>query len=325
VSRSLLAPALAIAFSLTQGACSDDDASSGAAPQQGAVVFGVTRQLVPGETVDRLRVTLRAGGLIARVEELTADGRDGATLAFPAEFALDGDEGTTVAATFEAFAAGDDEPVVTRMTVTRIPANRAALDRVELETCCASAGVGAPEEPIACDARTTCARGECVDPLRDPALLPDYVAGWGDGADVCRPPGDGAPALDVGQGVVDYAPTEDGDLAQVEAGPQGGHHFWVAVRADNILQKGTITTLRGHVPELDFDIEPFAAIFALEPSDQCGCELYGLRYQIDLSRPVTDLVGKTVELTAEMKDMSGATATGRRTFQLSDTIVSPEG
>ena len=73
----------------------------------------------------------------------------------------------------------------------------------------------------------------------------------------------------------------DGVVAQVEAGPQGGHHIWVAVRMKGLLQSGSITSVTGHFPELDQDVGPFQVIFTFDQDEGGYCKLYGLRFQLD--------------------------------------------
>jgi hypothetical protein len=46
--------------------------------------------------------------------------------------------------------------------------------------------------------------------------------------DICKHGGD--PEVIVGHGFGDYLPSDDGDVAEVEAGPQGGFHILIGAR-----------------------------------------------------------------------------------------------
>jgi hypothetical protein len=304
-------------------------------PSQGVVVFGLTSQLVrPYFDVDRLRVTLRRGGVPLREETFARDPEDPEAFSRPRELVVEGEEGTTVAATFEPFAAGAHEPLLTRTAVTEIVGGRVVLHTVELESCC-SAGRSADEihhvagaEPtsaIACDATSTWKAGACVERFVPPAELADYEPTWADGADPCRPPGRHTPSLDIGQGVLDYVPAESGDELQLEtnAGQGAGmYHVWIAIHADAVPQKGTITQVTARVSKLDYEVPVSAVIFTLEPSDIRGCELAGLRLVATTGAPpVASMAGRSIDVTVKLTATDGTTVSATRTLRLSETSI----
>ncbi len=91
--------------------------------------------------------------------------------------------------------------------------------------------------------------GACAAAAVDAKTLPAYSPTWTKVSnDICKPTGSGPPVVSVGEGQSDYLPTMDGDVAQVEAGPQGGHHVWIAIRMKGLLQSGSITAVTGHFP-----------------------------------------------------------------------------
>ena len=49
--------------------------------------------------------------------------------------------------------------------------------------------------------------------------------------------------LFLGTGQTDFSPLNDGQTLQLERGPQGGHHIWIAARMKNLRQSGSRTTL----------------------------------------------------------------------------------
>jgi hypothetical protein len=102
----------------------------------------------------------------------------------------------------------------------------------------------------------------------------------------------------------------DSAEAQVEAGPQGGHHIWIAVRMKGLLQSGSITSVTGHFPELNQDIGPFQVIFTFDQDEGGYCKLYGLRFQVDQTLIVDQVLGKTLDVQVKVTDKEGAIGIG---------------
>ena len=282
-------------------------------PLRGDVVFGVTSNLRVGVDILRLHVVRKVNGAVVSDDELFSDGASPFQMPLEIGFA-DGAEGDDVDIEIEAFGS-TSAPLIVRTAGTTVRAGRTLLMRVDLAAACA--GSSAP----ACDAPQTCTGGVCGASHVNPAMLEEYSAGWSQGkADICKP-NDGPPTLIVGKGQADYLPTSDYDLAQVEAGPQGGHHIWIALRMKNLRQSGSITTLSGRVEELDLDLNPFTVIFTFDPDEGGFCKLYGLRFQIDGATDVEQLLGKTILVKANVKDKDGDVGTAERWVKLSSDIL----
>lgn len=296
----------------------------GPAPEDpGSVVVGVTSELRAGVDIQELHVVMRVNGAIIHDETRgTWSGAD-VPLSFPAELSFDQvSEGDRVEVELEAFGGGKLRLLlVTRRAATEVVGGRKLLLRVRLESeCTPSAG----DDAAACDAPTTCITGSCRDSFVSPSKLEVYSPSWSqESTDICKPAGAGEPVVVVGKGQSDYLPMDDGEVAQVEAGPQGGHHIWVAVRMKNLHQSGSITTVSGHVEELDLDLSPLNVIFTFDQDEGGYCKLYGLRYQLDTNGvDVHTLLGKQVRVRATITEGKGSSVgTGERLVTLSDTIL----
>jgi hypothetical protein len=161
----------------------------------------------------------------------------------------------------------------------------------------------------------------CVASVVPPQNLPAYTSTWSAPADPCKPPGAGPPVVIVGEGQADYIPLMDGDTDQVEAGPQGGHHVWVAIRTKNLRQSGSITAVTGHFPDLGVDVGPFNVIFTQEIDEGGYCKIYGLRFQLDQQVNINTLLGHPLDITVAVTDPDGTVGTGTRSVVLSQTIL----
>jgi hypothetical protein len=283
----------------------------------GSVVLGLTSKLTPGAGIDAMHVVIKAGGNVVVDEERSASAKN---LSFPSEFKADDlEDGEPVEATITATSGGDTTPALTRIASTEAIAGKSLLLQVELEGACVQLpGGSAPS----CTAPATCIHGVCKDSHVDGSKLPAYTPTWSKKTvDVCKPQGAGDPAVVVGQGQADYLPIDDNATAQVEAGPQGGHHIWVALRLKNLTQSGSITSLTGHFPELGYDVGPFNVIFTFDPDEGGYCKIYGLRFQLDIDHDIHEMLGKTFEITATIKDKDGDVGTGKKTVKLSSDIL----
>ena len=208
---------------------------------------------------------------------------------------------------------------MTRLAATTILAGKKLLLQVALDSrCVAAPGATVPT----CAAPQTCVAGQCADATVPANGLPLYTPGWSTvSTDPCKPTGGGAPVVVVGEGQADYLPMMDGDTDQVEAGPQGGHHVWVAIRAKNLHQSGSITSVTGHFPDLGLDVGPFTVIFTMEPDEGGYCELYGLRFQLDETTPIDQLLGHPLDITVTVTDSDMSVGTGTRNVVLSQTYL----
>lgn len=297
-----------VAWAAVAVAATGCPSSPGPSPPTGSVIVGVTSDLT---TLDSIDVQMFEGGSLARQETLPP--------AFPTELPFsDLPDGQDVRVELEGIVEGLGT-VVRRSAATTIVGGQVLLLPVGLEAACQTA----PDE-VACSPPQTCIQGACQSELTPASALDAYSEDWAGGgsSDVCKPPGGEPPTVTVGEGQGDYLPLGDGDLVQVEAGPQGGYHVWVAVRMKNLLRSGSVTMVSGYVPELDYTVPSFNVIFTFDQDEGGFCKLYGLRYRLDSETAAIEaLLGKTLELTVTITDKDGTVGTGQKTVTLSDDFI----
>lgn len=282
-------------------------------PGTGEVIVGVTSSLRVGVDLLELHIVQKVNGETRSDKVLQSDGASPFTLPLELPFS-NLPEGDDVEVEIEAFGP-NDLPLFTRRAATTVLGDRKLLLRVDLSSACI--GLSAPT----CSETQTCTGGVCGPVYVHPALIEDYWAGWTKGqTDICKP-NDGPPTVLVGKGMSDYLPVDDYEVAQLEAGPQGGHHIWIALRMKNLRQSGSITALKGYIKELDTDANPFTVIFTFDPDEGGYCKLYGLRFQLDGAVKVDQLLGKTVKVTATVKDKDGDVGVGEKWVKLSNDIL----
>lgn len=218
---------------------------------------------------------------------------------------------------------GDTE-VVSRKLWTRFSPGRKKLAYVRLEAGCNRALmmggdlVMGPE----CGATETCISRVCRSP--EVSEMPDFRDDWAE-----SPPsacGEGpTPELSLGKGEAAFTTLTEGETVTIERGPQCGHHVWLAIRAKNLSQWKTITTMTASQPGGP-TILPTARASALSVLGDGSCELAGLRFQLDIGGvQVKDLLGKPLDLTLEAKDAQGRSARLTRRVQVADAIANPTG
>jgi hypothetical protein len=285
-------------------------ASCGPPTDGTGLVVGVTTELQPGADFDELSYELDVNG--ASRERRTLDVLPSM---FPLELPLDdlagGDE-VVVKLTAKSVGA----VMLERTASTRAVGGQRLLLRVPLDPACRE-----PQAPT-CAAPLTCIGGSCADAFVPPEKLEEYAQGWGNGgADACKGIGQ-PPVVEVGAGQADYLPTMDGDVAQVEAGPQGGYHVWIAIRVRGVRQSSSVTTVTGSIASLGYEIAPYAVVFTFEPSEGGACELFGLRFRLDdKDHPVSALLGQDLHVDVSVKDTDGTVGEGSRIVRLSDDIL----
>lgn len=289
-------------------------------PTHGTVIVGVTSDLRIGVDIDRVHAVMSVSGKVTAEKDFTTTSAT-SPLKLPTELAFaDLAGGTDVAVQLDAYGVGGGTmPLTSRIASTRIVAGKKLLFRIALDSRCVVApGSSAPT----CTAPETCVAGACVASAIDPKTLPAYSPTWTKVSnDICKPTGSGAPVVSVGEGQADYLPTMDGASAQVEAGPQGGHHVWIAIRMKGLLQSGSITSVTGRFPELNQDVGPFQVIFTFDQDEGNFCKLYGLRFQLDQTVPIDQLLGKTLDVQVKVTDKEGAVGIGKRTVVLSKELI----
>jgi hypothetical protein len=288
-----------------------------------------------GGVVSALHVKIAVGG--ASVLDEWVKPPHGSRVGFPQPFerrisgAADGRARVDV----EVDAIGDPAaaPLFERRASTQFVPEREALLRVPLESRCivypprppGASKVPGPLSGPTCTAPGTCIMGICQLPDVPVARLEPYAPNWPTNApDRCKPRGGGPPDLQVGTGQSYYLPLTKGQILQAEAGPQGGHHIWIATRMKNLKQTGTTTRVSGVQPETGAKIPPTTLAFAYAPDEGGYCKLFGIRYQLDNEgidyRP---FLGKPLDVTVTATDIAGATATTTVHVQIAPTLLNP--
>jgi hypothetical protein len=144
-------------------------------------------------------------------------------------------------------------------------------------------------------------------------------------ADICSR--GGAPQLQIGQGQVGYLEIAPNAALTAEAGPQGGHHVWLAVRMQNMRQLSRtvvsaveVTTQR-RVPDL-------ALALSYVAGEGGYCTLYGLRYQFDATLDATPVdykffLGKELDVTISLSDETGASVQATKRIRIAEALAAP--
>ncbi len=251
----------------------------------------------------------------------------------PWEKIVSGPPSAPVDVAVEALGAPGAAPLLTRLASTQLVADREPLMRVALESRCVvyptqTPGPGRAPGPLSgptCKAPTTCILGVCQSGAVGPDDLEPYSATWPKNApDRCKPRGGGDPFLAIGTGQTDYLPLAPGQTLRAEAGPQGGHHIWIATRMKNLKQTLTTTRIEAIQPETGTPIPPSTFVFTYAPAEGGTCKLFGLRYQLDNGGiDYKQFLGKPLDVRVTLTDQTGTTATGTARIQVAPTIVNP--
>ena len=291
------------------------------------LVIGLTSDLNPGDEFDRLAITMKVDGAIVQQSnfDLVANPPD---VTFPAELNFtDFPDDAKLELDIEAIDSNGAVARILRHLETRgIADGEKRLLRINLEERCltnAPPGSGDVDAPTCNETTQTCVTGKCRDAFVHPSEQESYVSGWPDAfSDVCKPTGAGAPEILVGEGQSDYLALEDYAVAQLEAGPQGGHHIWVAARVRNLHRSGSITEVSGVIPALGLTISPLKVIFTMDQDEGGYCKLYGLRFQVDIDGDdVETMLGHELKVVVEINDVSGDQGTAEKWVTLSDNLL----
>jgi hypothetical protein len=294
----------------------------------GTLVVGVTSDYRAGTDLAQLDVVMQVDGEVLSQQSLALGTSSGKT-SFPAEFSFDGvSEGSTLTLTLRGFDIDGVLRVARHLETTAI-GDATNLVRIHLESECMLRSdaeaqlISLPSAPTCNESTETCIAGACgsanvpagdQEPYRD-----DWPQAFGD---ICKPEDAGAAEVIVGKGQSDYLAAVDYELAQVEAGPQGGHHIWIAARIKNLRRSGSITSVGGEIPALMVSVTPLKVIFTFDPDEGDYCMVYGLRFQLDIDgAEIETLLGAEVKVMVEVTDSDGDSASGERWFTLSDDIL----
>jgi hypothetical protein len=217
-------------------------------------------------------------------------------------------------------------PILTRLAKASFVANQSLLVRVLLQTQCIEALPGGPPGGPTCTAPATCVAGSCVDETQASTPVP-YDPGWATNTpDACKPANAGPPVVQIGTGQTDFLPLTDGQTLQLEQGPQGGHHIWIAARMHNLRQSGSTTTITATQPGGSASVSPTAFVFTFDTDEGGFCKLYGLRFQVDAGGgDYHAFLGQPLDVTVTIKDSTGASGSATAHISLAPTILCPNG
>ena len=289
-----------------------------------------------GGVVSALHVVVRVAGAVVDDERIQPP--HGSRVGFPQpwEKTLSGAGKGTAKVDVEVEAIGGDpgaKPLFSRLSSTHFAPGRTVLLRVPLEARCivypvvprGATKVPGPLSGPTCTAPATCIMGACQSSEVPPARLEPYAPGWPTNApDRCKPRNGGPPDLQVGTGQSYYVPVTPMQVLQAEAGPQGGHHIWIAARMKNLKQAGSLTKISGLQPGTNTPIPPTTLAFTYAPDEGGYCKLYGIRYQLDNEGiDYKQFLGKPLDVTVSVTDPSGSTATATTHVQVAPTLLSP--
>ena len=158
-------------------------------------------------------------------------------------------------------------------------------------------------------------------PTPGPPVTPPVDAAHVDAAEldgVCKTVAGAPPEVVLGKGQSDYLPLADLEMVTVEAGPQGGHHIWMAILMKNLLRTGSLTRLTAVAPATGTTISPYEVIYTFDPAEGGYCKLFGLRFQLDLDGvDYVPLLGKELDVTATVTDQGGDSGHDSRRVMLS--------
>lgn len=335
----LVAHVSAVAFPVI-GAVIGTACGSSAPPPVAAdtvVVLGVQSDPMGG-LLGTVHVTATVAGVTQVDQSLTLD-TAGALL--PTEFRVTPPAGSTGASApidvkVEGYPAGarlredgGGDPVLTRRVSASFEGGATKLLRVHLDSRCV---VGPPlrgDGALACATPQTCISGRCEDVA--PAQLEEYGPNWAsDAPDICKPIGHGDPQVVVGTGQTDYLPIADGQKLQVELGPQGGHHVWIAVRMRNLKQSGSTTTITSVQPSTGTVVPPTAFVFTFDRDEGGYCKLFGLRYQLDngaadLKNDYKKFLGQPLDISIEVADAAGSRTKSTVHTVIDTKVLCPTG
>jgi hypothetical protein len=305
--------------------------SPGASPPETAVIVGVQSEPLNG-ALGSLTVATTLGG--AANTDAALDPR-----ALPYEVKIlprGGDEDASVAVTVNGYGQVQPEAdggpampplLLVRTAETHFVRGETKLLRVLLQGQCFQGLPGGPLGGPTCSSPQTCINGVCQSDVVPPQGLEPYTPAWASNTpDICKPANAGPPVVQVGTGQTDYLPVTDGQTVQMEQGPQGGHHVWIAVRQHDIAQTGSTTTITSVEPASGVVGPTLAFAFTFVQDEGGFCKLYGLRYQVDIDgADYHAFLGKPLDVSVAVADMSGTKGTGVAHLNIAPTLLCPSG
>jgi hypothetical protein len=328
--RSLLALVLALPIGLAACPGSSTDPQPGAT----ALVVGVQSDDF-GALVGSVHVVVKQDDVVVRDETFATVA--GSPSPLPKEIELSGAVGARIDVSAEALPSGGGAPIISRLASARLPpaidGSAKKLLRVYLDSRCVvlPSTPGGPLVGVTCAAPLTCIAGGCTSGEVGEAALEDYEPMWALAPpDICRPAKHGPPEVIIGTGQTDYASLAEGQVLQLEKGPQGGHHIWIAARMKNLRQSGSTTSITAKIEGDPEPVPPVSFVFTFDRDEGSYCKVWGLRYQVDagaadLRAAYKRFLGKRLAVTVEVLDSTGARASATRVVQLADKLLCPDG
>jgi hypothetical protein len=302
------------------------------AAEPAQLVVGIQSEPLGG-VVSAVHVVVRIAGVVADDETITPP--NGSLAGFPQPWektlSAPGGGAPEVDVTVEGLGPPHTPTLITRLASTHFVPGHLQLLRIQLEAPCIvypqfPAGRLKTPGPLSgptCAAPTTCIQGRCQSGVVPPANLEAYAHNWPNNQpDRCKPANAGAPVLQIGTGQTDYLPLAVGQTLQAEAGPQGGHHIWIATRMKNMKQRLTTTRIEGLQPDTQTSIPPSTFVFTYNPDEGDFCKLFGLRYQLDNGGiDYKQFLGKPLDVIVTVTDQTGTAATSKAHIQVAPTLV----
>jgi hypothetical protein len=301
------------------------------------LVVGVQSEPMGG-VISSLHVVIDVGGVVTVDQVIKPPGPS--LIGFPQPWEkripAEGKIGQPVEVRVDAFglATASGGVTLTRLAKTTFLPERTALLRVDLEPRCLvyprPTRRGKAPGPLSgptCGPGLTCIKGLCQSEVVQPAKLEPYTSDWPKNApDLCKAPGSGPAMVQIGTGQTGFTPLSPGQTLQAEAGPQGGHHIWIAVRMKNMKQAGSTTQISAVQQDTGTTIPPSTFAFTFDRDEGGYCKLFGLRYQLDNGGiDYTQFLGKPLDVTTVVTDSLGAKATSMAHIQVAATLVNPGG
>ena len=291
-----------------------------------------------GGVVSALHVVIRVAGTV--VDDERIEPPRGSRVGFPQpwEKTIDGAGKGAAEVDVAVEAIGDPaaKPLFTRLSSTHFVPGRTALLRVPLESRCiiypvvprGASKVPGPLSGPTCTAPATCIMGACQSSDVPAARLESYATQLAENApDRCKPQQRRSlPICRSAPGSPTTCRSPRGRSLQAEAGPQGGHHIWIATRMKNMKQAGSITKIAGLQPGTGTPIPPTTLAFSYAPDEGGYCKLYGIRYQLDNEGiDYKQFLGKPLDITVTVTDAAGTKATATTHIQVAPRCSTHEG
>ncbi len=130
------------------------------------------------------------------------------------------------------------------------------------------------------------------------------------------PPPPGDPSLELGNGEGRFTSFVDNDTLDLVRGCQGAQHVWVALRANDIDNRGTIIDLSIRRAADDVTVsQAFVVRVSMDPiPDMEGhYEVYGLQSVVPMP---DEAIGQDLFLTAEVTDRDGVVIFDERPIRI---------